>query len=194
MEKKDKQNVLAEIRIIYENAECDFENEYIKKKKISGTTIRYSSRGGFLLVPMYDIRGNLMTLQKIFDDGKKMFWKGGEVKSAFHPIGNVHSSERLLICEGYATGDTLHSKTGYPVVCAMSAGNLLSVARAFRSAQLEREIVICGDNDRASEKNIGKAKAESAALDINAKLALPVFVNNIEGTDFNDMLSEIEED
>ena len=36
--------------------------------------------------------------------------------------------ERVLIAEGYATGASLHLSTGYAVLVAFNAGNLLAVA------------------------------------------------------------------
>jgi len=51
----------------------------------------------------------------------------------FHAIGDATLDE-LIICEGYATGASLHEATGFQVLCAMSAGNLLPVAQAVRNA------------------------------------------------------------
>jgi len=52
-----------------------------------------------------------------------------------------------VVCEGYATGATIHEATGLAVIVAFDAGNLLPVARFFREKKPDWLIVIAADND-----------------------------------------------
>jgi putative DNA primase/helicase len=81
----------------------------------------------------------------------------------------------LLICEGWATGATLHEESGHPVLCAMNAGNLLPVAKAARAAWPGADLLICADNDRKTEGNPGLTAATAAAKATGARLAVPEF-------------------
>ncbi len=94
----------------------------------------------------------------------------------------------LVLCEGYATGASVHEAAGLAVVCVMHCANLLSVAQALRTKWPTREIVIAADNDAWTEGNPGLAKATEAAQAIHAKLAVPKLGDGgTKPTDFNDL-------
>jgi phage/plasmid primase-like uncharacterized protein len=99
----------------------------------------------------------------------------------------------LLVAEGYATGATLHEATGLPVAVAFNAGNLLAVAKAYRTADPSRPIVIAGDNDHHLPQrsvplpNVGKEKAEATAAAVGGVTALPSFPPRDRGSDWNDL-------
>ena len=69
-----------------------------------------------LLIPLNEVDGKLATLQRVYSNGSKRFIPGGKTKAGHHTIGDVTEAERVLICEGWATGATLHEATGYPVI------------------------------------------------------------------------------
>ncbi len=77
--------------------------------------------------------------------------------------------ERILVCEGYATGASLHAATGHYVAAAMNAGNLKPVALALRSKYPAAHISIMADNDSHLDPNIGLVKAHEAAAAIGAR-------------------------
>lgn len=56
---------------------------------------------------------------------------------------------------------------------ARNAGNLPPVAQALRAKYPARPIIICGDDDRHLESNIGRTKATEAAAAIGASLCFP---------------------
>ncbi len=143
-------------------------------------------RGGLLMVPLFDAFGLLWNVQRIAADGGKRF-KPGRAGGLFSPIGDLSNPAIILICEGWATGATLHEETGHPVLCAMNAGNLLPVATAARSAWAGAELVICADNDRQTEGNPGVTYATAAAKGVGAKLVVPQFPDDAPGSDFNDL-------
>jgi len=142
--------------------------------------------GAWLIVPLFDAYGLLWNVQRILPDGTKRF-RPGRAGGLFSPIGDLTDPARLLICEGWATGATLHEETGHAVLCAMNAGNLLPVAQAARTAWPGAGLVICADNDRHTAGNPGVTKATEAAKATGAKLIVPEFPHGAPGTDFNDL-------
>ncbi len=99
----------------------------------------------------------------------------------------MNAFSRLVICEGWATGATLHEVMGDFVLCAMNAGNLAKVAQGARKHFPEAKIIIAADNDRFTPGNPGLAKAIEAARLVQATLIVPEFPEGAEGTDFNDL-------
>ena len=93
-----------------------------------------------------------------------------------------------MICEGYATGASIHEATGHAVICAMNSGNLSEVAKSARELWPQREIIIAADNDQLTDGNPGLTKATAAAKSNAARLAVPQFNDNAsKPTDFNDL-------
>jgi putative DNA primase/helicase len=140
-----------------------------------------------LIAPLQDIDGALRSLQYIAVDGTKLFLKGGRKKGCYFTIGEP--KDAFVICEGYATGASIHEATGSPVIIAFDAGNLLPVARALRTKHPFAAITIAADDDVATDGNPGLTKAREAAAAIGASLAVPDFGGNRpkNATDFNDL-------
>lgn len=145
---------------------------------------------GVLLVPVYSGPGVLRSLQAITREPRKLNLAGGQQGGCYHPIKGSDPS-RILVCEGYATGVSLHAATGHSVVCAMSAKNLPAVARIVAAQAKGREIVICADNDHRTQAergwNPGIDAGEDAAKAIGARVVWPT---GCTGTDWDDWLRE----
>lgn len=160
---------------------------YLLAKGLQPHQLRQLSHGRLLVLLCHD--GRLVNLQTITPDGGKRFLSGGRVQGCYSPGQNSEGC-RLYVCEGWATGATLHHNTGSPVVCAMNAGNLKPVAMAMRERYGETlELVIAGDDDRETLGNPGRVAANHAA---HATDALVVFPDWPQGTptdlsDFNDL-------
>lgn len=151
---------------------------YLMRKGIDAAGLRELS--GFLLVPLRDECGKLHNLQRIRADGDKRFLRGGRVTGLYASIGQV--GEHLLICEGLATGKTLHQTTGLPVAVAFSAGNLYSAACVLRAKYPAARITVCADNDEKPDgSNPGLKAATAAAAAVRGYLAIPPIAG-----DFND--------
>jgi len=60
---------------------------------------------------------------------------------------------KLFICEGFATGASIHEATEATVLVAFDCGNLAAVAAMARLLHPSREIIICADDDRKTEGN-----------------------------------------
>lgn len=141
-----------------------------------------------LAIPMR-ADGVIHSLQFIGPDGEKRFLTGGRVSGCYFSIGNPKGSAALCICEGFATGASIHEATGYPVAVAFNAGNLLSVAKAMREKFPELPLILCADDDSKTEGNPGLTKATEAARSVGGLLAVPDFGSDRPrgATDFNDM-------
>lgn len=149
---------------------------------------RLRQLGHALLVPMYQA-GQLVNLQRIFPNGSKWFLEGGKVKGCYSPLGKVTPRDPLYICEGWATGATIHEETGAAVACAMNRGNLLAVGEYLRQRCPEAVPIIAGDDDRETEGNPGRTTAIRAAEELGCGLVLPPWTGAEpqDLSDFNDL-------
>jgi putative DNA primase/helicase len=145
---------------------------------------------GSIALSLRDINGELHSLQFIGADCEKRFLTGGRVRGCFFTLADKADGP-LVICEGYATGASIHEATGHAVICAMNCGNMLAVVKAARELWPQREIIIAADNDQWTEtprKNPGLTDATAAAKAIRARLAVPQFKDTpTKPTDFNDL-------
>lgn len=166
---------------------------YLSNKGVLAHNLRQSREA--LLVPLIDANGQLTNLQFIHPDGSKRFLTGGRLKGCCSPIGYFDPSQRFLVCEGWATGATLHQNTGNTTLCAMTASNLAPVAEALRAHYPKAEILICGDDDRFTLNNPGRKAARYAALAASAQYCLPVWPAGApeDLTDFNDLACWLKE-
>ncbi len=171
---------------------------YMERK---GITELYGARtyAADLIVPMRDIDGRLWGLQKIPPGPQKFFMPGQKTAGCFHVIGEL--KDQAYLCEGFATGVSIHMATGAPVIVSFTAHNLEMVARAIMSRYPRLALTICGDDDRFTVikgelKNPGRLAAERAGLIAQAGVVFPVFKSDeTKPTDFNDlhMLEGIDE-
>jgi putative DNA primase/helicase len=153
-------------------------------------------RGDELTVPLRDTKGILQSLQFIAPDKRfgedgekrdKTFLRDGQIGGAFFTLCDRPDGP-LVICEGYATGASIHEATGHAVVCVMSCGNLLPVSKALRAKWPGRDIIVAADDDALIPGNSGRTKATDAAKAIHARLAVPTFKDTAaKQTDFNDL-------
>lgn len=172
---------------------------YLTRKRVAGVSceaLRFGrGRIGVLMSVIKDGRLEPVSVQWVFDDGAKLFAKGGTTSGALALIGanklqDLHG--RVYVCEGYATGATLHLATGCPVVVAFSAHNITNVVAGVRRyVDNDLELVIAADNDqyhRADVGNPGLEQAHSAALTYRARVVAPSFADTTtKPTDFNDL-------
>ncbi len=151
---------------------------YLEKKRADSFGIKFHD--GIICVPVRDEVGKLWSVQYIAPDGAKRFKSAGKVKGNFHLIGEIDSDE-ILVCEGYATGASLHQATGLPVLVCFNAGNMPEVCRKFSDNQL----TVCADDDRFKDENAGR---KYAALCPASRVIFPQFNSlDTKPTDFNDL-------
>ncbi len=163
-----------------------------------------------LLVPVCDRTRKIHSLQAIFPvkvAGRDKDYLAKAAKSGyFHAIGKPKTKDGqlvFLICEGLATGSSLHEATGHCVLVAFDTSNLLPVAKSIRDRLPDAIILFCADNDQflapkndGTPKNPGIEAAKKAAAELNGLVAYPPFsptAGNIEDggpTDWNDWAVE----
>ncbi len=174
----------------------DGESDYLKRKGVKAFGVRWAPAcNGTFAIPMLDGAGKIHGLQIIRGKDrppgkleKEYFPRGLAKKGRYHLIGVVR--DLVLVCEGYATGATLHQATGLPVVVAFDAGNLQPVCEAIKKAYRSARILVCADDDYLTDGNPGCRAAESAALAVAGAWCKPVFLTDRAGkklTDFNDL-------
>jgi putative DNA primase/helicase len=147
-----------------------------------------------LLIPVYDEYGNLVSLQKIWENSNKdvdekfikRFLGNGKTKGCYFTIGKI--GDEVVICEGYATGATIYKCVEKAVVVAFYCGNILDTAKIIRKKYPRIKIIIAADNDQHKAVNSGVLKANEAAESVGGIVVKPQFKDISENpTDFNDL-------
>jgi len=151
---------------------------YLIRKQVKPHIARLG-RDNTLIIPILNANKELVNLQFIGADGTKRFLSGGKKKGCFNWLGE--ESDKILICEGFATAASVYESTGLITVIAFDAGNLKDVAITIRAFFPDEEIIIMADND---ESGVGQAKARAAALEVHGKYTMPPTLG-----DFNDYLA-----
>jgi antirestriction protein ArdC/phage/plasmid primase-like uncharacterized protein len=161
---------------------------YLIKKQVPAIGLR--QLGELLVAPVRDGDGTLLSLEFLNPEGGKKFLKEGAVEGGHHWLGDPAGSRTILVCEGYATGASLHRACGLPVAIAFSGGNLFPVARDIHRRYPDAALVIAGDDDRHATGNPGRRHAEETARWVNGAAILPDFAGldpSMRPTDFNDV-------
>jgi phage/plasmid primase-like uncharacterized protein len=163
----------------------DDKHPYVVAKQVKPVGIKQLRN--MLVVPLYDDKDKLHSLQFIMPNGSKLFLAGGQKKGCFAMLGK--SFQTICICEGWATGCSIFEATGNSVAVAFDAGNLLPAAQALRKKYPESTIIICADDDYKTDGNPGATAARATAQAVDGLLAIPFFDKNRpkESTDFNDL-------
>ncbi|KTD59293.1 toprim domain-containing protein [Legionella shakespearei] len=162
---------------------------YLKKKRIPPHYARQFYQE--IVLPVIDFGGKIWSLQYINELGEKRFLLNGAIKEYFIPIQyRPNHNQKILICEGFATGATLAEKCPtYCVIAACNAGNLKPVACSIRKNLASAEIIICADDDRMRADNPGLIKGREAAIASGALFSQPKWPEGSPKSlkDFNDL-------
>ncbi len=188
---------------LWQEASQEGHSNYLKQKQVLSYGLRFSADryGRFLVIPLYDTQGKLWNVQKIYDpqpdpSNHKWFLTGGRKKGCFYVLGHPLRQESVgnpyLICEGYATGASLHAATGLSVVVAFDANNLDPVLASLQEALPSLEVMIAADNDQWHAKGVNKGleEAQKAASVFGCSVIYPTFKAEhhvLKPTDFNDL-------
>jgi hypothetical protein len=145
-------------------------NPYLEFKQVGAFGVCNNNKGE-LVIPLRDINGKIWSLQIIYPNGEKRFVFGGRKSGCMHIIDG--DSSKTILCEGYATGASIHAATGCRVVVCFDADNMLKVAEHFPGA------LVAADNDVSG-------KGQSIAESIKDKYGIPYVMPEVYG-DFNDI-------
>jgi len=133
---------------------------------------------GALVIPMRNAADEIVSVEFITADGEKRFIHGPRSKGACHTIGRPYN--RIVVCEGYSTGASIHEATGCAAFVAFDAGNLEATAQTLRKKYPDAEIIIAADHDM---NGTGQRAAEAAARSVAGLVAVPEHTE----TDWNDV-------
>lgn len=99
-----------------------------------------------LIIPIHNDKNELVSFQEIGPDGTKRFKKG-------YSLGDIYfydiegEKDKIYVCEGVATGASVHKITGNQVYCALSKGNIDSTANFLLNKYKTQDIICALDND-----------------------------------------------
>lgn len=172
---------------------------YLLKKNVTPYLARMNQDD--LIIPVHDVNNKLWSVQFIAPNGEKRFLKGGRKHGLFCSLTcKVHDlahKDKVLVCEGFATGATIATlEPNHAVIVAFDAGNLDPVVDALLSRFPDLPIELIADNDRKAQLktgvNTGIVKAEAVAKKYpNIIVRVPTFSDDapIELSDVNDLVN-----
>lgn len=172
---------------------ANIDHPYILAKGLNSAPHARQDRMGTLLLPMLDVpTDELVNVQRVFRDGKKLFGKSGRFLGTHLRIGNEPAQgETLYLTEGYATAVSIHEATGRPAICCWSVNNLENVAKLAKIRWPEAKLAIAADNDQWTKEpidNPGLTIASKVGGQLNVPVYAPRFVDtHSKPTDFNDL-------
>lgn len=184
----EQQDAAKKANVQWDAFAVEGESAYLANKVVGAHGVRFD--GAAVYVPLRDADNALWSFQRIAPDGEKRFFPGGRTAGCFHLIGEVQEDAPILICEGYATGATLHEATGAAVACAMNCHNIVPVCEALRKRYPKTRLLICADDDAKTERergaNPGVQCAKDAAKRCKCRWVKPEGLPE-DATDFNDL-------
>jgi putative DNA primase/helicase len=187
-----RQKAAVQAKMLVNAARKASGNAYLEKKgwadkealTLRGNGLRVGGldfAAGDLVIPLYDLSGNLVNAQLINGSGEKRMLAGGQVTgAAHHSEGNDNAV--IWMAEGYATGLTIHALTSETVYVALSANNFPHLAECLRKKYPDAVLLMAADND---VNGTGQKKAKEAANLVNGKVAIPLIAG-----DWNDVFMQ----
>ena len=157
------------------------------QRKVIGPHLARIDHENRLVLPVFDARGDIQSLQFIGPDGSKRFYTGGKMKDGRLYLGKPTDGKPLVLCEGFATGSSIHEAAGMAVCVGFAGGNLRPVSESLRRLFPNSPLLVAGDLDASG---VGKKYAEAAAeAGAPARVVLPTFRDGHATGDFNDLAS-----
>lgn len=143
-----------------------------------------------LIIPYFNARGQLMTLQRIpWDENKwneKLLYPGAVKMGAFLRIDPDRDGGKFLgIAEGFATADSFSRAMDMPVYASIDGNNMAAVAAEITKIG-SGKIVIVADNDCETPNNPGINYALKAAEVVNSDSIFIPTLGNL-AVDANDL-------
>ena len=163
-------------------------SQYFKKKHVSTTPhqhyARYDTTTATTYIEAFNAEGEACAIQRIADNvfydqnnkpagNKRINGKSGGAWSVIGcTVEELLNQEKILICEGYATGLSLYDAHKTPVLVAFNAGNIFSASGGTKSVNsfieyfhsikggdtLLPAFTICADNDQWVKNKKGVLK------------------------------------
>jgi len=182
-----KRNAVKSASAFLSQCESASGHPYLDSKNINDCGAMVN--GDNLVIKAVNSEGDAVGYQTISKTGEKRFMTGSVMKGASFTI--YGDANVVCICEGFATGATIHKATGYMVVCAFSSGNLPVIVGDIVKKHQKSKVIVCADNDHHNNhKQCGNAGLKAAKKAKDDHGVDYVFPEGIIGTDFNDMAVE----
>ena len=153
---------------------------YLARKKILPHGARLAPDGR-LVVPLFNDNGEIRSLQFIpsAEGMKKKFYTGCEVKGCFWWLGDP-DSQKVFLCEGFATGASIYEVSGSCTFIAFSASALATTAKILR--EHGKSVTVIADNDDAGR--IGSEKCEGCNI-----ITIPI--EKMDANDYQNATGEL---
>jgi hypothetical protein len=145
--------------------------------------------------PILNVKMKIRAIQELYSN-KKDFGDGsprnkrtlGKTSGCFRLYGKAVNSERIYLCEGIATAESIFQATNVTALAVLGCGAYDKVLEDIKRHYPTSKITICSDNDlKPDGKNPGLEAATAAALKYGCCLAVPQFPEEKGGTDFDDL-------
>ncbi|NNH77395.1 hypothetical protein HLH17_06870 [Acinetobacter sp. ANC 5380] len=184
-------NVKAARGLVLANADMKIPSYYNQFRVKEEDKSYYNIRKGDLLIPAINLDLEFVTYQRITASGRKFQRIDVSTVGAFYCLGEWRTStKRIYLCEGYATGYSLHSATNGVVFVCFDVANIGVLLMQLKARYPEIEVIICTDNDRKKTTKVGLYKGFEYSYLYNAPFIFPVFPEGDkykDDSDWNDM-------
>ena len=172
------------LNIFGQTTDLDTTHDYVTRKGITPHHAR-RDKDGSITIPVYGADGKLQSLQFIGADGSKRFLYQGKMRDGRLMIGAPRNTEPIIVCEGWATGCSIHDATGATVAVSFSGSNMRNVSADMRRKFPNAQVIIAADLDA---HGAGLKYAQAAAVAGSpATINTPVFQDGRTSGDFNDV-------
>ena len=159
---------------LFRQCKAGTQHPYMISKGLGDETVLLDAAGN-MIIPMMLSPGELSAIQKIDNTGKKLFYPAGcKTGGAYFALGNIMRPEYIWLCEGVATGYTMHKilrdrfrRENDAVVICFSGSNLKKMAARFKQEKADgftqiKNIFVVADNDAPICPNTNKLVPYSA--------------------------------
>lgn len=159
---------------------------YLQKKQIGAIASHFKMQrmrdghGVFTGVPLFNIHGQFLGLQRLYDD-KKLQGTGVKMDGAHCIFGDIETAEVRIAVEGFATGASvylaeLEAGRNVAVVVTFNVDNLVKVLRIYDKFYPGWRFLNAADNDQWKDAgNAGLLAALEIHRDLQHVATVPTF-------------------
>lgn len=175
-ELREEQSAAKRAKRTWESKSVDRDCPYLDRKQVKNYGCKVNGKGN-LIIPLFDIHGNIWNIQEIHADGHKPYLYGARLDFCFYMIGEVTDPNQIIcFVEGYATGASVYEATGRTTVVTFQSSNVDKVASEIRKLHPNARFVYCADDDSHSNPpDAGLKAANKAVAAAGGIVILPIF-------------------
>lgn len=156
---------------------------YIAKKGGNPDGLRVHSCGA-LVLPVYNLAGELASLQFIQADGRKVFLSGAKLPAdGCLIIGQIEAAKPVYLVEGIGQAWSANKATGCAAVICFGWGRVAKVASAIKATHPAARLVIVPDAGKEAEAETIAAKVGGAWVAMPPGSPSNADINDIEQAD-----------